>query len=162
MAHSLFPYYLLFLSLSLLSFSLTPQQYVCIYIYKQSKVGDLNRGFNGMFPFQYSIATTHSLWAGRYSIPWIIPLYPWPLPYNAECLARWHQVRFFSLWYDFTRSWTPGPWPLAYTHHHTHTTIYIYIYIYIYIIVSGRERSCRPSVSYITSGRLSRLHPESV
>ena len=22
---------------------------------------------------------------GRYSIPWIAPLYPWSLPYNVDC-----------------------------------------------------------------------------
>ena len=34
-------------------------------------------------PFQ--IATTPS-WKGVcYSFPWIAPLYPWYVPYNAEC-----------------------------------------------------------------------------
>ena len=32
-----------------------------------------------------SIATTPSCTGGRNSIPWITPLYPWSLPYNAEC-----------------------------------------------------------------------------
>ena len=32
-----------------------------------------------------SIATTPMCWGGRYSFPWIAPLYPWSLPYNAEC-----------------------------------------------------------------------------
>ena len=32
------------------------------------------------------IATTLSCrGGGHYSIPWIAPLYPWSLPYNAEC-----------------------------------------------------------------------------
>ena len=30
----------------------------------------------------FSIATYRG---GRYSIPWIAPLYPWSLPCNAEC-----------------------------------------------------------------------------
>ena len=39
---------------------------------------------------------------GPYSIRWIFPLYPWPLPYNAECQARRDQVPFFEslVWLD--------------------------------------------------------------
>ena len=33
----------------------------------------------------FSIATTPRFWGGRYSFPWIAPLYPWCVPYNAEC-----------------------------------------------------------------------------
>ena len=33
----------------------------------------------------FSIATTPRCWEGRYSFPWIAPLYPWSVPYNAEC-----------------------------------------------------------------------------
>ena len=40
----------------------------------------------------FSIATTLRLWEGCYSIPKIIPLYPWSIPYNAECLTRKVQV----------------------------------------------------------------------
>ena len=36
-----------------------------------------------MIPF--SIATTPKCRGGCYSIPWIVLLYPWSLPYNAEC-----------------------------------------------------------------------------
>ena len=47
----------------------------------QSKVtlveGDLKAPF--------SLATTPRWKGGRYSIPWIAPLYSWSLPYNAEC-----------------------------------------------------------------------------
>ena len=32
-----------------------------------------------------SSATTLRYRGGCYSIPWIAPLYPWSLPYNAEC-----------------------------------------------------------------------------
>ena len=32
-----------------------------------------------------SIATTPRCRGKRYSIPWIAPLYPWTVPYNAEC-----------------------------------------------------------------------------
>ena len=39
---------------------------------KVSKVGD-----------RFSIATTPRRSGRRYSIPWIAPLYPWSLPYNA-------------------------------------------------------------------------------
>ena len=33
----------------------------------------------------FSIATTPRCRGGRYSIPRIAPLYPWTIPYNAEC-----------------------------------------------------------------------------
>ena len=33
----------------------------------------------------FSIATTPKCREGRYSFPWITPLYPWYVPYNAEC-----------------------------------------------------------------------------
>ena len=33
----------------------------------------------------FSIATTPRRWGGPYSFPRIAPLYPWFLPYNAEC-----------------------------------------------------------------------------
>ena len=33
----------------------------------------------------FSIATTSRCRGERYSFPWIAPLYPWSLPYNAEC-----------------------------------------------------------------------------
>ena len=33
----------------------------------------------------FSIATTPRCRGGRYSFPWIAPLYPWSVPYNAEC-----------------------------------------------------------------------------
>ena len=33
----------------------------------------------------FSIATSPRCRGGRYSIPWIAPLYPWTVPYNAEC-----------------------------------------------------------------------------
>ena len=49
-----------------------------------------------------SIATSQRCKGGSYSFPWIAPLYPWYLPYNAECLARPHQVLFFEYlgWLD--------------------------------------------------------------
>ena len=33
----------------------------------------------------FSIATTPSCWGGRYSFPWIAPIYLWYVPYIAEC-----------------------------------------------------------------------------
>ena len=33
----------------------------------------------------FSIATTPRYRGRRYSFPWIAPLNPWSLPYNAEC-----------------------------------------------------------------------------
>ena len=49
---------------------------------KLSKVGDLSRRLpEGSFP----MATTPRYREEHYSIPWIAPLYPWYLPYSAEC-----------------------------------------------------------------------------
>ena len=46
----------------------------------------------------FSIATAPRYRGGRYSIPWIAPLYSWSLPYN----ARRHKVPFFNslVWLD--------------------------------------------------------------
>ena len=44
----------------------------------------------------FSITTRPRCRKGRYSFPWIVLLYPWSLPYNAECEARLHQVQFFE------------------------------------------------------------------
>ena len=71
----------------------------------------------------FSIATTPRCREECYSIPWIAPLYPWSLPYNAECWARWHQLLFFEslVWFNLGLNpglpdhwWTPyslGQWP---------------------------------------------------
>ena len=50
----------------------------------------------------FSIATTPSCRGGRYSFPWIAPLYPWYVTYNAECWARRHLVPFLKslVWLD--------------------------------------------------------------
>ena len=49
---------------------------------KVSKVGDLSQGWPKA-PFL--IDTTPRCWGGHYTFPWIAPLYPWSLPYIAEC-----------------------------------------------------------------------------
>ena len=48
---------------------------------------------------------------GRYSNPWITPLYPWSVPYNAE----WGGIEyhFLSLWYDSTWDWTQVFWAIG-------------------------------------------------
>ena len=33
----------------------------------------------------FTIATTSRCRGGCYSFPWIVPLYPWYIPYIAEC-----------------------------------------------------------------------------
>ena len=56
---------------------------VCVYIYiSKVKLATIVEG-DPKAPF--SIATTPRCRGGRYSIPWIAPLYPWTVPYNAEC-----------------------------------------------------------------------------
>ena len=52
-----------------------------IYLYKV-KLATLVKG-DSKAPF--SIATTPRCRGGHYSIPWIAPLYPWSIPYDAEC-----------------------------------------------------------------------------
>ena len=42
----------------------------------------------------FSIATTLRCRGWRHSFPWIAPLYPWYVPYIAECYARRYQVPF--------------------------------------------------------------------
>ena len=39
---------------------------------------------------------------GRYTFPWIVPLYPWYIPYIADCYARRYQVPFLKslVWRD--------------------------------------------------------------
>ena len=82
----------------------------------------------------FSIATTPKCSGGCYSIPWIAPLYPWSLPYNAECWARQYQVIFFEslIWLDLgLNPGLPDHWRTLYSLGHW-LDIYIYIYIYIY------------------------------
>ena len=50
---------------------------------KVSKVGDLSDKGDTKAPFPQ--ATTPRCREGRYSITWIAPLYPWSIPYIAEC-----------------------------------------------------------------------------
>ena len=69
----------------------------------------------------FSIPTTPRYRGRLYSFPWIIPLYPWSLPYNAECQSRWYQVPFLSLCYDSKPSlsdhWpTLLIWPINFLH----------------------------------------------
>ena len=51
-------------------------------VYKQVKLATL---VESELKATFSIATTLKYKGGRYSIPWIAPLYPWSSPYNAEC-----------------------------------------------------------------------------
>ena len=64
-------------------YSLTNHIYIYIYIYKlQVKLATIVEG-DPMAPFL--IATTPRCRGGHYSFPWIAPVYPWSLLYNAEC-----------------------------------------------------------------------------
>ena len=49
---------------------------------KSSKMATL---VNGDLKAPFSIATIPKCTEARYSFPWIAPLYPWSLPYSAEC-----------------------------------------------------------------------------
>ena len=54
----------------------------CILIWSKIK---LTTVVEGDLKSPFSIATTPRCRVGRYSFPWIAPLYPWYVPYNAEC-----------------------------------------------------------------------------
>ena len=61
----------------------------------------------------FSIATTRRCRGGRYSFSRIDPLYPWFVPYYAECWARRHQVPFFEslVWLNLgLNPGLPGHW----------------------------------------------------
>ena len=58
---------------------------VCVYIYIYIKLVKLVTVVEGDPKAPFSIATTPRCRGGRYSFPWISPLYPWHVPYNAEC-----------------------------------------------------------------------------
>ena len=116
----------------------------------------------------FSIATTPNCWEGHYSFPWIALLYPWSVPYNAECLARRYQVSFFWV-FGMARPGieTQYPAPLAkilpnlpmadicmYVYpQHKHTNVYmhlptplheqcVYMCEYIYIYILWRHLRC--------------------
>ena len=55
----------------------------------------------------FSMATAPRWRVRVYSIPYINPLSPRSLLYNAECKADGIRCHFLSLWYDSTRNWTP-------------------------------------------------------
>ena len=59
--------------------------YIYIYIYIVSKKVKLLAVVEGDQEVPFSIATKPRCRGGCYSFPWIAPLYPWYLPYIAEC-----------------------------------------------------------------------------
>ena len=64
----------------------------------------------------FLIATTPRCRGERFSFPWIVPLYSWSIPFNAECSARRHQVPFFWVFGMNRPGIEPGsPGPLANT-----------------------------------------------
>ena len=65
----------------------------------------------------FSIATTPRCRVRLSSFLWIASLYPWFLPYNAECYARRHQVPFFEflVWLNLRLNpGLPGHWQTLY------------------------------------------------
>ena len=70
-----------------------------IYVYSKVKLATV---IEGDMKAPFSIATTRGHREGHYSFPWIAPLYPWYVPYIAECLARSYQVPFLKslVWLD--------------------------------------------------------------
>ena len=60
----------------------------------------------------FSIATTWRCRGGRYSSPWIAPLYPWNVPYNAEAASS---TIFWVFGMIRSRIEPRSTWPLANT-----------------------------------------------
>ena len=60
------------------------QKFLHVDIYEVKKV-KLVTVIEGDQKASFSIATTPRCRGGRYSFPWIAPLYPWYEPYIAEC-----------------------------------------------------------------------------
>ena len=59
--------------------------YTNIYLFIYTYIYKLATIVEGDPKAPFSIATTPRCRGGRYSIPRIAPLYPWTVPYNAEC-----------------------------------------------------------------------------
>ena len=61
--------------------------------------------------------TTSRCRGGRYSFPWIAPIYPWYIPYITECWAGRYQVTFLKslIWRDVgLNSGLPDHWRTLY------------------------------------------------
>ena len=56
----------------------------------------------------FSIATTPRCKGGGYSFLWLAPLYPWSLPYNAECKVASSTIFESLVWLDLGLN--PGHW----------------------------------------------------
>ena len=65
--------------------SLSGMMYPYIYIYIYLIEVNLATVVEGDQKAPFSIATTPRCRGGRYSFPWIASLYPWYVPYIAEC-----------------------------------------------------------------------------
>ena len=148
--------------------------YIYIYIYISNlHIRDISKVnlaivVEGYPKAPFSIATTPRCRGGRYSFPSITSLYPRYVPYNAECLAKRHQVLLFEclVWHDLgLYPGLPGHWRTRYQLFHGQTTIYIYI---INKIATGfcmfqslSSSSHHSSISSIAPGRSSRRQPVS-
>ena len=84
----------------------------------------------------FSIAATPRCRGGYYYFPWIVPLYPWSLPYNAECWEKRYQVPFFKslVWLDLALNpGLLGYWWTLYPRDHWTDYKYMYISICMYM-----------------------------
>ena len=88
-----------------MNFQFGKQEKICMSKLGKVKLVILVKG-DPKAPF--SIATTPRCRGGHYSISWITPLYPWSLPYSAECWARRHQVPFFGSLVGLDQGFNPG------------------------------------------------------
>ena len=68
----------------------------------------------------FSIATIPRCKEGRYSIPWIAPLYPWSYLIVLSAKQGGIKYHFLSLKYNSTEDWTPVSQTIG--QHSTHST----------------------------------------
>ena len=91
----------------------------------------------------FSIATTLRCRRGRYSFPWIVPLYPRYVPYNAVLSKEVSSTIFKSLvWLDLgLNPGLPDHWRTLYSPDQYVSAIYIYIYIHTRGLLKSSQSS---------------------
>ena len=115
-----------------------PNQSISVTTSRSKKV-KLATVVKGDLKAPFSIATTPRFKGGRYSFPWITPLYPWYVPYIAEYQTKRYQVPFLKslIWRDLGLN--PGlsdHWRTLYPLDH-----YLSMSVYLSVLVI-KTRSC--------------------
>ena len=82
-----------------------------ISVYFLSWTKRYNRVIESDLKAPFSISTTPRCRGGRYSFVWIVPLYPWSVPYNAELSKEASSTIFwvFGMTWPGIEPRSPGP-----------------------------------------------------